>query len=113
MEKQELTETILSSNLNNTSLPNNNYLIAKNKQGEGIYLIWNNKDEKIESKVTEEIYHQCAIERKKHDLEPVYHIYARTINYQSTTITFHKIPDKVLIDFGVDPDTDTFINQEE
>jgi hypothetical protein len=39
MEKQELVETILSSNLNHTSLPNNTYLIAKNKQNEGIYLI--------------------------------------------------------------------------
>jgi len=39
MEKQELIETILSSNLNNASLPNNKYLIAKNKQGEGVYLI--------------------------------------------------------------------------
>ncbi len=113
MEKQELIETILSSNLNNASLPNNKYLIAKNKQGEGVYLIWNSKGEKVESKVTEETYRQCALERKKYELEPIYHIYARSITYQSPTIIFHKIPDKVLIDFGIDPNTDTFINKEE
>jgi len=39
MEKKELTEAILSSNLNHISLSNNIYLIAKNKQNEGIYLI--------------------------------------------------------------------------
>jgi hypothetical protein len=39
MEKKELTEAILSSNLNHIALNNNSYLIAKNKQNEGIFLI--------------------------------------------------------------------------
>jgi hypothetical protein len=39
MEKQELIEAILSSNLNHASLLNNSYLIAKNKNNEGIYLV--------------------------------------------------------------------------
>ncbi|MCE8168337.1 MAG: site-specific DNA-methyltransferase [Candidatus Moeniiplasma glomeromycotorum] len=113
MEKQELTEAILSSNLNYTPFFNNIYLIAKNKQNEGIYLIWSGNSKKRESNLTENIYYQCALESKEHKLEPIYHVYARTANYQTPNIFFHKIPDKVLIDFGVDPSTDTFINEEE
>ena len=111
MEKQELIETILSSDLSYVSFSNETYLIAKNKQNEGIYLIWGGK-KKLESTLTENVYRQCILEQKKHNLTPVYHIYARSITYQSSSITFNKIPDKILIDFGVDPTTDTFIDDD-
>ncbi|CAG8784769.1 30736_t:CDS:2 [Racocetra persica] len=39
MEREELAETILSTQLGAVPLPNNCYLIAKNQQNEGIYLI--------------------------------------------------------------------------
>jgi hypothetical protein len=39
MEKQELTETILSTRLNSIPLPNNTYLISKTPANEGIYLL--------------------------------------------------------------------------
>ncbi|MCE8158931.1 MAG: hypothetical protein I3270_00385 [Candidatus Moeniiplasma glomeromycotorum] len=113
MERKELIEAILSSNLNHTSLSDNTYLIAKNKQNEGIYLIWSNNDEKRESKITEKVYRQCVLEQEENNLTPVYHIYARNTNYQTSTIIFNKIPDKVLIEFGIDPTTDTFVNNKE
>lgn len=103
----------LSSNLNHIYLSNNTYLIAKNKKNEGVYLIWDGNGEKRESNLTEKIYYQCALEGEKNELESTYHVYARTANYQTSTVVFHKIPDKVLIDFGVDPNTDAFINGEE
>jgi len=39
MEREELIEAILSVQLDATPLSNNAYLIAKNPQQEGIYLI--------------------------------------------------------------------------
>lgn len=103
MEKEELTDAILSVQLNAVPLPNNNYLIAKNSQNEGIYLIWDG-EKKRESKVTEKTYRQCALENKKHKLIPVYHIYARTQVYSPKTIQFHKIPDHLLLEFGISPE---------
>jgi len=112
MEKQELIDAILSSRLNYYLLPNTTYLIAKNQKNEGIYLVWNSDGKKRKSEITEEIYCQCVLEQKKHGLASIYHIYARNNTYQTPIIIFYKIPDKILIDFGIDPATDTFVNDE-
>jgi hypothetical protein len=39
MEREELIDTILSTQLDTTPLLNNTHLIAKNSKNEGIYLI--------------------------------------------------------------------------
>ena len=103
MEREELIEAILSVQLDATPLSNNVYLIAKSPQQEGIYLIWNG-EKKRESQLTEKVYRQCALEGKRHKLAPIYHIYARTQVYSPKTITFHKIPDHLLLEFGISPE---------
>jgi adenine-specific DNA-methyltransferase len=100
MERQELTDAILSTHLNITPLLNNNYLIAKNQKNEGIFLLWNGK----KSQLTEKTYRQCLLERKAHQLSPICHIYARTSVYSPSSVIFHKIPDNLLADFGISPE---------
>lgn len=101
MEKEELIDSILSIQLDAVPLKGN-YLIAKNQSQEGIFLIWNGNPHR-ESQFTEKIYRQCALESKKYKLTPVYHIYARTQVYFPKTVNFHKIPDHLLLEFGINP----------
>jgi adenine-specific DNA-methyltransferase len=103
MEREDLTEAILSTHLDSTLFPNNTYLIAKNSQNEGIFLIWNGNPRR-ESKLSEKTYRQCLLERKTHQLSPTCHIYARTSVYSPSSVIFHKIPDHLLSDFGISPE---------
>jgi adenine-specific DNA-methyltransferase len=84
-------------------LLNNTHLIAKNSKNEGIYLIWNG-EKKRESQITEKVYRQCVIESKKYNLSPIFHIYARIQVYFPKSIIFNKIPDHLLLNFGISPE---------
>jgi len=44
------------------------------------------------------------LEAKQNKLTPIYHIYARTQLYFPKTIQFHKIPDHLLLEFGISPE---------
>lgn len=100
MEREEIIDTIFSTQ-ECSPLGNNNYLVAKNTQNEGIYLVWNGKRE---SNITEKVYRQCVLERKKYKLASICHIYARTMVYSASNVVFQKIPDNLLLSFGISPE---------
>ncbi|CAG8639852.1 17848_t:CDS:10, partial [Racocetra fulgida] len=79
MEREELIEAILSTQLDTTPL----------------------SEKKRESQITEKVYRQCALEGKDNKLTPIYHIYARTQVYSPRPVSFHKIPDHLLLEFGI------------
>jgi adenine-specific DNA-methyltransferase len=113
MEREELTEAILSTQLDAVPL-SGNYLIAKNPQNEGIFLLWNstrkspqtpkNLTKLRESQLSEKTYRQILLERKSHHLASTCHIYARTSVYSPSSVIFHKIPDHLLSDFNISPE---------
>jgi adenine-specific DNA-methyltransferase len=103
MEREELTDAILSIQLEAVPLTGN-YLIGKNSNQEGIYLIWNGSPRR-DSQLTEKIYRQCVLEGKQNKLISIYHIYARTQVYSPRNINFHKIPDHLLLEFGISPES--------
>jgi adenine-specific DNA-methyltransferase len=85
------------------------YLIAESKKKEGIYLIWEGKDK--ENNFTYQTYRQIVEESKNAELRPVFHVYARLNLYQNDNVLFWKIPDQILIDFGVDVKSEPFNEQ--
>jgi adenine-specific DNA-methyltransferase len=102
MERKEIIEAIFASQITSFSLISQNsnfqYLIAKNKQNEGIYLIWNGK-----SQLTQDIYYQIVQEAKEANLSnDRYHIYARLCSFSTASIEFEQIPEKILQDLGAE-----------
>ncbi|MCE8163575.1 MAG: hypothetical protein I3273_05970 [Candidatus Moeniiplasma glomeromycotorum] len=104
MKRKEIIEAIFASQINSLSVnfenSNFQYLIAKNRSNEGIFLIWNGKDE---SELTQDTYYQIVEEAKKFNLfAGKYYIYARLCNFSSPSIQFEQIPEKILQDLGVE-----------
>lgn len=111
MEREELADTIIGSHFDadqrrRESLVTLNgdsdyqYLVAKNSEDEGFFLIWSGPDQNTD--LTEDAYELCAKEAKKAGLKPRYHVYARLYVFQTTNVVFYPIPDRILMDFGVD-----------
>ena len=82
------------------------YLIAESKSKEGIYLIWEGKEK--ENNFTYQTYRKIVEESKAAGLRLVFHVYARLNLYQNANVRFWKIPDQILIDFGVDTRSEPF-----
>jgi adenine-specific DNA-methyltransferase len=114
MERKEMIDAVIESYGGNTdedvtklnSRTNFKYLIAKSRNKEGIYLIWEGKDK--ENNFTYQTYRQIVEESKNAELRPVFHVYARKNLYQNDNTRFWKIPDQILIDFGVDVKSEPF-----
>jgi adenine-specific DNA-methyltransferase len=111
MEREDLADTIIASHFDaNTrkrdvlvNIPSDagyKYLVARNAEDEGFFLIWNGT--KGNADFTEETYAACAKEAKKAKLAKRYHIYARLYRFQTNNVVFYQIPDRILMDFGVD-----------
>jgi adenine-specific DNA-methyltransferase len=111
MEREELADTIIASHFDAGTrqrdalvrLSSNSpykYLVARNAQDEGFFLIWNGNEGNTD--FTEEAYEACAKEAKKAGLAPRYHVYARLYRFQTTNVVFYQIPDRILMDFGLD-----------
>lgn len=111
MERQELTDTIIGSYFDidrNTrgsliTYPADAdylYLVARTPDNEGVYLIWTGPDSSTD--FTEAVYEACANEAKLAGLERRYHIYARLERFQTSNVVFYQIPDRILMDFGLD-----------
>ncbi len=111
MEREEMADTIIGSHFDPDSrlrealerISNNDqftYLMAKNSESEGFFLVWNGADGT--SDFTEEIYEACSEEAKAAGLSVQYHVYARLQRYQTSNVVFYPIPDRILIDFGLD-----------
>ncbi|CAG8622029.1 4623_t:CDS:2 [Ambispora leptoticha] len=85
MERAELIDTIIASRIDKYQqkyqglqlLKNENcrYLIAKNSQQEGFFLIWDGPNKNVN--FTKEVYQEVVQEAQKHNLKTPYHVYAR------------------------------------
>jgi adenine-specific DNA-methyltransferase len=111
MEREELTDTIIGSHFDPDrrrreslvtfpSNPKYQYLVARNVNDEGFFLIWNGANGKAD--FDEAVYEACAAEAKRAKLAPRYHVYARLYLYQTNNVIFYQIPDRILADFGLD-----------
>jgi len=116
MERNELIDTIIASRLDKYQqkyqglqlLKNENdcYLIAKNSNNEGFFLIWDGPSKNVN--FTKEVYQRVVQEAKKHNLKTPYHVYARLYLCQVDTVNFYQIPNSILLDFGFDLEKDKF-----
>lgn len=86
------------------------YLVGRNEQNEGYFLIWNGGDKVGQLDAT--TYATVTQEGKKAGLKQPYHVYARYEIYQSRNVIFYKIPDKILAHLGLNEDSDSF-NEDE
>jgi adenine-specific DNA-methyltransferase len=83
------------------------YLVGKDEQDEGYFIIWNGGDavENFDAAA----YEVVAKEAKRANLKPPYHVYARYEDYQSPrNVNFNKIPDKILAHLGMNENSDRF-----
>jgi adenine-specific DNA-methyltransferase len=111
MEREELADTLIASHFDAESRRRDalvnvresgkfKYLVAHNSDGEGFFLIWNGAKGNID--FTEQTYEACAREAKAAGLAPRYHVYARLYRFQTSNVVFYPIPDRILMDFGLD-----------
>jgi adenine-specific DNA-methyltransferase len=82
------------------------YLVSKDEQNEGYFLIWDGSNKVGQLDV--DTYTTVIQEGRKAQLKPPYHVYARYEIYQSKNISFYKIPDKILAHLGLSENSDAF-----
>ena len=110
MEKEDLADTIIASHFDGSDMRREalvrfpsgrfKYLMAKNSSDEGFFLIWNGRSGSTD--FTEETYSACAEEARRAGLGKRYHVYARLYRFQTRSVVFYQIPDRILMDFGLD-----------
>jgi adenine-specific DNA-methyltransferase len=116
MKKDELIDLVITSHWENTRRGSAGlirfesegfkYLVGRNDQNEGYFLIWNGGD-KV-GQLDENSYATVIAEGKKAGLKQPYHVYARYEIYQSRNVIFYKIPDKILAHLGLNESSDSF-----
>ena len=107
MKREELIDVVLTSHwdegrrsdFNLIRIEGCSFLVGRNTQNEGYFIIWNGPDSVGQLDV--ETYGQLLKEAKKAGLKAPYHVYARYELYQSKNVVFYKIPDKVLAHLGL------------
>ncbi|AUQ52693.1 putative methyltransferase (plasmid) [Phaeobacter inhibens] len=120
MQRDELIDVVLTSHWENhkRSAPslkrvdeeNYQYLVGLDQNGEGYFLIWDNGGPV--GSLSVDTYKKVAIEAKKANIEPPFHVYARYEMFQSPNVRFWKIPDKILADLGLN-ENDEYNNEDE
>lgn len=121
MKRDDMTDAVIASHFDvsrrgapsliRMSHEGYKYLVARNQDDEGFFLVWNGG--KKPPTFTESVYDAVVKEATKAELKPVYHVYARFNVYQSDDVRFYQIPDRILMDFGLSTSTDSFNNPEE
>jgi adenine-specific DNA-methyltransferase len=121
MEREEMVDTVIASyfdtsrrrggGLITTDPSEYRYLVAKNGDEEGFFLVWEGPDKNTD--FTEDVYEQCSEEAQRAGLKPNYHVYARYNLFQTENVRFYQIPDRILIDFGLDLRNDAFTDEDE
>jgi adenine-specific DNA-methyltransferase len=116
MERDEMVDTVIASHFDANRKRGVNlirvngrewrYLVAKNTDGEGFYLVWDGPDQNTDFGAKE--YEACSAEAEAAGLKPVYHVYARLYLYQTENVRFYQIPDRILADFGLDLSSEPF-----
>lgn len=120
MQQDELIDVVLTSHWENhkRSAPSltrvdgesYQYLVGKDQNEEGYFLIWDNGGPV--GSLTVDTYKKVAQEAKKAGIQPPFHVYARYEMFQSPNVRFWKIPDKILADLGLN-ENDEYNNEEE
>jgi adenine-specific DNA-methyltransferase len=111
MEREDLADTIIASHFDGNDVKRESlvdyppdsgfkYLVARNSENEGFFLVWSGAEGNTD--FTEDIYVACAEEAKAAELAPRYHVYARLYRFQTKNVVFYPIPDRILMDFGLD-----------
>lgn len=121
MRKEELIDVVITSHWESDKrgssglIPINaegyKYLVGRNEQNEGYFLIWNGGD--TVGQLDIETYATVIQEGKKAGLKQPFHVYARYEIYQSKSIIFYKIPDKILAHLGLNENSDRFNEDED
>ncbi len=86
------------------------YLVGKDERGEGYFIIWDG--EGPVGQLDASSYAVVLQEANKAGVQQPYNVYARYELYQSRSVNFYKIPDRILDHLGLNENTDAF-NQEE
>jgi adenine-specific DNA-methyltransferase len=117
MKKDELVDVVITSHwetgrrggpgLIRIDDPKFAYLVGKNHQEEGYFLIWNNGNGPV-GQLDIESYNTVLQDAKRAGLKPPYHVYARYEIYQSRNVRFYKIPDKILAHLGLNENSDSY-----
>lgn len=120
MERAEMIDTVIASyfdssrrrgpNLIRLNNSDYSYLVAKNGDDEGFYLVWDGPDKNTD--LTEDVYEACVAEGEKEKLTRAYHIYARYNLFATEGVRFYQIPDRILADFGLDVRTESYSDED-
>ena len=120
MERDEMIDTVVSSYFDSSrrrgpSLercvdPTHAYLVAKNAEEEGFYLVWDGPNQNTD--FTEDVWEACVMEGERAGLRPTYHVYARFNLFPTTGVHFYQIPDRILADFGLDIRSDAYADED-
>lgn len=118
MERDEMADIVIASHFDSArrgapslvriSDPEYKYLVAKNHEEEGFFLVWNGQ--KKPPVLDEKTYEAIAKEAANAGLLATYHVYARFAVFQSDDVRFYQIPDRILMDFGLSVSADAFNN---
>ena len=116
MERDEMVDTVIASHFDANRKRGSNlirvngrawqYLVAKNSDDEGFFLVWGGADKNTDFNAS--VYDACAAEAEEAGLKPHYHVYARLYLYQTENVRFYQIPDRILADFGLDMSSEPF-----
>lgn len=85
------------------------YLVGKNEQGEGYYVIWEGGESV--GQLDEDTYDVVLKESKQAGLKPPHHVYARYQVYRSENVRFYQIPDRILMHLGFNEFNDAYNNE--
>lgn len=119
MERDEMIDTVIASHTGNRRaamlIPVGDeqpykYLVAKNANNEGIYLVWSGAGSNTD--LTEEVYEAIAEEGEAEGLAPLYHVYSRLTEIVTDDVIWYQIPDRILADFGLDVRTESFTEED-
>lgn len=117
MKKDELVDVVITShwetgrrnspNLVRIEDPQFSYLVGKNQEEEGYFIVWHNGGGPV-GQLDIKSYNIVLQDAKKAGLKPPYHVYARYEVYQSKNVRFYKIPDKILAHLGLNENSDPY-----
>jgi len=121
MERDEMIDTVIASHSSTGSrrpavlIPVGSedepytYLVAKNANNEGIYLVWSGANSNTD--LTEAVYEAITEEADAAGLADVYHVYSRRNLLVTDDVIWYQIPDRILSDFGLDVRTESFTEE--
>jgi adenine-specific DNA-methyltransferase len=117
MERDEMVDTVISSHFDSNRRRGSNlrrfpptdgykYLVARNGDNEGVYLIWGGAGQN--ANLTEDAYEAIVAEGVRASLESKYHVYSHLNLFVTDDVRWYQIPDRILQDFGLDVRIDAY-----